>query len=329
MPTVITKTIAADGSGDYTTIKAFEAARPASLVTADEQWIGEGDDKGEIVDTGISQTVFNCTTDATRNTILRAKTGQGWKDKNGDAAGAYDATKGIAYRANTDHRSNGITISEPYLQIEDWQIKAARVAITAYDHDGVILDRLILEVEQGWDIADISKSGSYIKNTLAIQINAGGDGVKIANSANAINCTIVRPSSYSAAGTGVSRRYGAALVKNCAIFGFSTSIDASHSGSSSNNASDTTIGIGSSNQASKTYANQFVDTTTGSRDFRPKTGADLIDNGVTDSTHAATDLDGVSRPSGSAYDIGALEFIQGGGGGGSSGFLLLTMDDEH
>ena len=55
-------------------------------------------------------------------------------------------------------------------------------------------------------------------------------------------------------------------------------------------------------------------TTTASRDFRPKAGADTIDNGTTDSTNAATDLIGTSRPSGSAYDIGAEEYVTVGGG---------------
>jgi hypothetical protein len=53
----------------------------------------------------------------------------------------------------------------------------------------------------------------------------------------------------------------------------------------------------------------FIDPTT-ARNFRLQSGSPAIDAGTTIST-LATDLDGVSRPQGAAYDIGAYEFVTG------------------
>ena len=63
----------------------------------------------------------------------------------------------------------------------------------------------------------------------------------------------------------------------------------------------------------KTYTSQFVDTgtTVGNRDFRAKTGADILDAGTTDSTNVpnANDIAKTARPQGSAWDIGAWELV--------------------
>lgn len=59
---------------------------------------------------------------------------------------------------------------------------------------------------------------------------------------------------------------------------------------------------------------------TGSSDFRLSVGSPGIDAGVTVAA-VTTDIVGVTRPQGSAYDIGAYEMSGGGGGGGSPGTI--------
>jgi hypothetical protein len=68
-----------------------------------------------------------------------------------------------------------------------------------------------------------------------------------------------------------------------------------------------------------TYAGQFEDSTDSARDYRIKTGADLIDAGTTESTWAAYDIAVTARPDGAAYDVGCWEFVAGGGGGATRG----------
>ena len=63
----------------------------------------------------------------------------------------------------------------------------------------------------------------------------------------------------------------------------------------------------------------FVDET--KQDFHPKPGSPLIDEGVT-VAEVAVDIEGVTRPQGSAYDVGAYEYCPSGcaaaGAGGAS-----------
>jgi hypothetical protein len=124
---------------------------------------------------------------------------------------------------------------------------------------------------------------------------------------------VVRPSDKTAGGSGFTKVGGNSVtVENCAVFGFSNFNSGTVSGlTGSNNCSDQTIGFGSSNQASKTYANQFQNTLDASQDFRLKTGADCFDTGVTDTTNlpAANDIANTSRPQSTAWDIGCWELI--------------------
>ena len=75
----------------------------------------------------------------------------------------------------------------------------------------------------------------------------------------------------------------------------------------------------SSWQARGHDAHSFISTTSalfvnsGANDYHLKSGSPAIDKGIT-VTDVLKDLDGNSRPQGSAYDIGAYEFTGGGGG---------------
>jgi hypothetical protein len=105
MATTVTKLIKASG-GDYTTITAFDAALPSSLVTSDEIWIGElADEDFADEDLTLGGGVSAGGTDATRYIVLRAqnslaRTGSGFTclQTNTHArirpTGAYNITSG-------------------------------------------------------------------------------------------------------------------------------------------------------------------------------------------------------------------------------------------
>jgi hypothetical protein len=130
------------------------------------------------------------------------------------------------------------------------------------------------------------------------------------------NCTIVGNNATQAFNT---RPSDSITVKNCAIFKVTAiALDPAKvsSANSTYNATDlSSFGwTGTGNIVSKTYANQFENTGSGTEDFRVKAGADLINAGIRDNTYT-NDLDivGSARGTGAvgtstAPTIGAWEY---------------------
>lgn len=142
-----------------------------------------------------------------------------------------------------------------------------------------------------------------------------------------VNCTII--SASSAAGpmvAGLNSTPATAIARNCAFFGNSQPIVSQNvadqwsidhccfDGTSAQLISSPVNGFpqtdGGGNLFSKVASNQFVNTST---DFRLKAGSDCINAGVTDTTDIPTadDIFGTHRPQGTAWDIGAQEFVSG------------------
>jgi hypothetical protein len=125
-----------------------------------------------------------------------------------------------------------------------------------------------------------------------------------------LNCTFVRPSNLGNTTWGITNNYTSITIKNTGIFGVSNFASVSFTGN--NNASNATIGWGTDNQASLTYADQFEEpsSASGTQDYRLKTGAALVDNGADLSgSGVTTDIVGTAR--GATYDIGAWEVASG------------------
>lgn len=111
---------------------------------------------------------------------------------------------------------------------------------------------------------------------------------------------------------------GALTVTNCIIIGYTAANAIYQPNGGTVTAqyslfSNAAAGLGGTNGTgnlfSKSGTNQFQNATS---DFRLKTGSSAIDAGTTDSSDipAANDIAGSTRPSGSAWDIGAWEFVQ-------------------
>lgn len=161
---------------------------------------------------------------------------------------------------------------------------------------------------------DTTASGAYVVNCHCIQAGDGGPGAFVVHLNSTPGSGIVRNSSFFGTTEPVMSQNvaGAWVIDHC---GFDVS--------SANEFTSTTLGFpntdGGNNLFSLTAANQFINTST---DFRLKSSSDFINAGTTDTTDipAANDIYGVLRPQGSAWDIGAQEFVPAGGSGG----LLLS-----
>lgn len=253
---------------------------------------------------------------------LSAAAGQGFRDNANALTNAlkYNVTNGAGIRSATNY-INVISVAESFVTLFGLQVKHSsaggggqRPINMSGAPSSCVLDSCILELVTAsagqpvvqWQVGTIT-------NCLLIQRSATGNGLNFnypTGTPSATNCTIVRPSDVTASGNGIQSSTGAWKAVNCAVFGFTTFNSGGTPTSCSNNASDVAIGIGSSNQASKTYTAQFQGTLNASSDFRAKAGADLLEN-ATSTGAPALDIVGTSRPQGSLYDIGCWELASG------------------
>jgi len=308
-------------SRDYSTIQAWIDAAPATLVA---EWRGQCYNDSEFLVTAafiVLGSFTGHTTDATNRFILECATGQSFRDNASVQTNAlrYNVSNGVAGRA-TGNYSHTIVVADSHVTVSGLQLSATDTANygQAIAANGAVNDiqasNCILE-GSGPAFAVYMYDGaalgiSTIKNCLIIAHNAAAGGLRLGNTSNAYFCTIISPSNVASTNNGILKQYAAGTIENCAVFGFTGFADAGAWGGS-NNASDNTIAFGSANQASKTYANQFQQSSDAgsNHDFRLKSGSDCIDTGLTDSTNGAFDIANTARPSGSAYDIGAWEFV--------------------
>lgn len=290
-------------------------------------WIGECYNDAEFTANGPNFATITGT--ATNFTTLGTGTSQSFKDTAPNAL-KYNRTNGVgfkyaaAYGINFQIGTSGGTVN--YLTLQNLQVWNTAVngngALNdnAGDGTGNVVQNCIFASSgtSGGGFVVNSRSCLY-RNCLAVAVGTAIDGFACPGYTSGpvmANCTVVRPSDVTAGGTAFNLVQGTATIKNCAGFGFTNFDAGSTVKSGSNNCSDKTISFGTSNQASKTYANQFQNTTNAAQDFRVKLGADLIDNGATDTTNipAAIDIFGTARPSGSAWDIGCHEYVAAAGG---------------
>ncbi len=327
MPTTVVSSIGTTGR-DYSTIQAWEDACPANLVTADQVWKGECYNDSEFT-AGV--TISGQTTDATRYVWLTAAAGQSFQDHASVRTNAlkYDQTKGVGVRASVEFSSAFVATAAVRVLISRLQFFVPYIYAGAgwyFANNSVIRD-CIVEGEVYGPLIDFFNAGassnSAAINCVFIRKHAETSAAP-AQRGQFINCTVVRPSNFTAGGTAFTRDYGLS-VKNCAAFGFTTF--RSGTGSSfytgSYNASDCAADAQDTNSTGGlTFANCFENTT---NDFRLKAGSPLIGAGNTDATNAPNDITGTARGVGTAGDIGAWEYTAGGGGGTDMPEHLLRM----
>lgn len=305
---------------DYSTLQAWEDALPANLVTDGNSQVGQCYNDSEFSGTTARLTISGETTDSTHTITLNCGSGQSFRDNANVLTNAlrYNQSNGVGIRS-TGSTSICITVAANNVTLDGLQISGGDQGL-AISGASTVVQNCIIEALAGYSgPATVTVSGSgtvLLRNSLVVMRLAGFVGIR--NTATNVtstlaNVTIVKPSDLTANSVVMTAsQYCTFAVKNCAGFGFGTFSSGAGTFSGSNNASDLAIGFGTSNQASKTYANQFQNTADATRDFRLKTGANCIDNGATDTTNvpSATDIAGTSRPQGAAWDIGSWELQQ-------------------
>lgn len=322
---------------DYSTPQAWEDARPADIVAAGNSYVGEMYNDSEFTS---SLLVSGITTDATHTLTLRCAAGQSFRDHATRATNrlAYDQSKGAGIRSTAAY-SIVVQCDVPNVTIDGIQVintaspsiallfSSAAVGSTAQN---CILQSKPAAGSYAVRLADSSQK--LVNSVVVVDTAATAMGGILESAARAVNCTVVRPSNYAAAGVAFTSAYGTAVVRNCAIFGFNAASVGTYA-ADGHNVTDFTSAPGSTgNLVSKAYANQFEQSSNagGVEDYRLKTGSDCINAGVTDATNvpSATDIIGTARPQGTAWDVGAWEVSAGApsgdGVGSASGTSAVT-----
>lgn len=312
----IVKTIGSAGGRDYSTVAAWSAALPANLVTDGNSQEGDMYNDSEFVE---NTSITGHTTDSTHTILLTTGAGQSFRDSANAQTNAlrYNQSNGVGWKATSNYSLNcsigdsNMTVSKIQLATGGNYSQPLTVAGTSIKIDGCILEALHSNV------INVGSSTSLLVTNTLLNVRATNKLCVSDSSASPTfaNCTFVTPAGNTNGVWNSSSGSTSPTLKNCAWFGFAGFVQAGTvTPAGSNNCSDLAIAFGTSNQASKTYSNQFQNITDATRDYRIKTGADCVDNGVTDTTDipAAIDIVGTARPQSTAWDIGCWELVVAG-----------------
>jgi len=324
----VTITVGTGGTRNYTSIATALSHVPANISSSGSNtpYIISLYNDGEFYSTsGILVSVTGITTDTTNTLTFTAAAGQSFVD-NANATtnpGVYNQSYGVGLRVNVSY-TGLFFIGEPNVYVNRLQMYLQGYGSGSFclqtDNNNYINQCILQETNGNGTGIAVYNPGSYstISNSLIIANSSNLRGITAAyDYLNIANCTVVAPSDVSNSAYGIAGSSEHFTVTNTACFGFATNFYTSAgTWAGSNNASNGTIGFGSANQQSLTYANQFVGVTSSAMDFRIKaSGSSLVDNGTADTTDvpAANDIVGTSRPQGSAWDIGAYELVVASG----------------
>lgn len=284
--------------GDYTTIQAWEDALLATVLE---------DEEGQCKNQEFTAAVDFSAHDTTLGRItLTTQAGASFKDNVNVRTNAlrYNSANGMgltqgAYATKTISVSGTINrLTLKNLQIKNTSGTGRCLDVTSSGNSHLYQD-LIIENTTGSGAAVILYTGTCV-NIVVIQHN-GNTGLSFRSTTTVIGGAVVVPSNLSASGTGCARGYDTPVLKDVAIFGFTTCASAGFGASSANNATDNASGLpGSNNQHSVTYSgtSPFVNSSAASsaHDFRlANDGNALINNGVYDGTNAPNDISGTTR----------------------------------
>lgn len=288
---------------DYTTIESWLASIPSTMT---EHRTGIIWNSGAEITTATALAISGITTGSYVIT-LKAKEEDAFYSAASPVL-AYDPSKGVAIRCTGPYAfmidcdtSNGLTLKGLQLSSDSANI-AVRISGSAS-----LVDRCIV---RGVSTPVVQVTG-IVRNSVVIidSTSTTNAALRLSSGGTAINSTIVRPSNRTAGGKGVENFYGAGVLKNCILAGFTVAPTSSWTGSYNASTNATAIPSGTGNVAIASYAAEFVQSSSASAaDFRIVTGAVSKNAGTTDTTNVpdSKDILGTTR---SSWDIGAHEYV--------------------
>lgn len=312
MATLVESTIGTGGT--YADLAAWKASIPSNLVTADQIHRGKLLNQ-EHTTTGFVISGF--TTDATRYIELTTDTGCSFMDHANKATnpGRYNASVGAGIKCTASTAT--INVQQSYTRISKIQVTNTNTGSTAqpaFYTSGAAITNIRVEncIFEAYSVNTSIKGvvrmtmpSSFFLNNLVIQLKNDAAGILAAltGGCTAINNTFVNLGATPLT-QGILTASVATVSKNNYIGGVVSPEDGVIAMTKTNCYSNATA-TGYTVAALSTST--FQNITIGSHDLRLASGSSLIDAGVTDATNAPADIIGVSRPQGSAYDVGAYE----------------------
>jgi hypothetical protein len=306
MPTTISHTIDVGGTGNYTTLQAWETAQQRDLVAVDEIA------KAVCINTGTSAdatqfTITGWTSDATRYCWITGESephGGKWNTSTYYMEGSNSSTWFIVSQAYT---------KVEFIQINNTNNAGEGASVGAFD--GAVFNAVIIRTSgTGAGTFGFQHSSNttttHLRNCLVydfasaigIQVrgpNGGGDKV--------YNCTVQNCATGYQVTTGTGSR-----VSNCIAQDCTTDFSGSWAAASNNNLDEDNTAPGANSvTATLTFVNKAGD------DFHLDASDTAAINAGEDLSGDATnpvvaDIDGNARPQGSAFDIGCDELVAAG-----------------
>jgi hypothetical protein len=289
--------------GTYTSVSTWESARDG-VATGGTTEIGEitgpwtADDTGNVAIAGWDDTV----------TIIVQTV-----DDSRNDTGIYDESSGGPYRLVLSAGNQIFIVSEPIVTIDGLQIKntvladASSTALRVQNSGTTEIGNCIIPVPGDGNSIEINSGSMNAYNNICYGIgtlSAASEGIYIQN-ATTVNLYNNLTHNF---GSGIERDAGTVTVTNHISFENNDDFEGTMTIDSS--ASDDGDGTNAQTlNATSDYAAEFNDLS--SDDYNPVSGASSVDNGATDpgSGLFSDDILGVSRPSGSAWDIGPFEYV--------------------
>ena len=318
--TTTPSTGSATTSRAYSTLTAWAAGSPSSLLTPDSNngWVWKGELYKEGSGTNnewlfTTEVDLRKACDSTRYFLLTAATGQSFVDNVSKLTNAlrYNNANGVAFSCTA-----AITA---FINLTTGGSGTGRLEINNLQYKSTAGAWFVNATLGSIKITNCIISSSFVRGLVdAINVlfhNTGWGSPNYITNRYFRNCTFVG----SGSGTAIDTRTQDAniTIKNCAVFNYASVVGNTGSVSAANSTYNATnlasFGwTGTGNIVSNTYANQFENTGSGTEDFRVKTGANLISAGIRDQTFT-NDLDIVGSARSTAAPpngptIGAWEY---------------------
>lgn len=297
---------------DYTTLAGFEAGEQADLT-------GTGPAIATITESfqDTTSVMFSGWTTTASDYISVTTNG----------TGRHNGTAGSGYELNMSSQVSGIGLGENYIRIDGIEVHSwghtsgARYAIgtggSAADFITITNCLIHDNTDEGSDIRGIDGDNGandwMVYNNIIYNLHTASTdvvGTDVMRSGMLYNNII-----YNVSGVAYNEidSLNTATLKNNVAINNSDDISGTIGTLEYNAGEDSDFSSGTGNfvitQTANNYEDLVVNAPNG--DFRYVTDSQLIDNGTTIGTFD-TDIIGTSRPQGSAWDIGAFEFIVSG-----------------